>query len=161
MDEFDYDDAFDEAIGGIVDCLSEELQDILNKGRTCWVKDWVGHRNNLGASSTIIRELSEEDPLQFKKIMRMSLDQFNELLHLVEGNISKTDRLMRSTIPARAKLEVALRFLASGDSYQTLAIMFRIPANAISSFMGDVLKAIVVALHEYMKVSSPKFVFSN
>ncbi|KAB0805414.1 hypothetical protein PPYR_02384, partial [Photinus pyralis] len=58
---------------------------------------------------------------------------------------------MRNAIPARPKLEIALRFLASGDSYQTLAIMFRIPANTISSFMPEVLTAITTSLQEYMK----------
>lgn len=59
---------------------------------------------------------------------------------------------MRNATPARPKLEVALLFLASGDSYQTLSIMFRIPANTISSCMPDIFKAKTIALQQYMKV---------
>lgn len=158
MDEVDeyenaVDEAIDEVVFEVVHCLSEELQELLKSNRTCWVKDWVGRRSNLGASSTILTELANEDRQEYKKIMRMSVDQFNELLSLVEGDISKVDTVMRSAIPARVKLEIALRFLATGDSYQSLAIFFRVPANTISSFMPDVLKAITTALKDYMKVS--------
>lgn len=163
MEEVDeeYEEAVDEAVSEIVHCLSEELQEILTKNRACWVKDWVCRRDHLGASSTILRELAEEDPLEFKRILRMSVGQFNELFNLIEHKISKTDTLMRNAVPARPKLEVALRFLASGDSYQTLAIMFRIPANTISSFMPEVLTAITTALQEYMKVRSHKLLLAN
>lgn len=159
MDEFDeeYENAVDEAIEDVVvevvHCLSEELQELLKRNRSCWVKGWVGRRSNLGASSTILRELANEDPQEYRKIMRMSVNQFNELLSLVEGQISKADTLMRNAIPAHIKLEIALRFLATGDSYQSLAIFFRVPANTISSFMSDVLKAITTALNDYIKVS--------
>jgi hypothetical protein len=33
---------------------------------------------------------------------------------------------MKAAIPARLKLEVALRFLTSGDSFSSLALLFRI-----------------------------------
>lgn len=141
-----------EVVGEVVHIVSEELKAILNKSRSCWVKEWVGRRNILGASATLFHELAEEDPTEYKKVMRMSVGQFNELLNLVEHKISKTNTTMRDAIPARPKLEVALRFLATGDSYQTLALMFRIPANTISQFMPTVLKAIVTALQDYLKV---------
>lgn len=148
----EYEEAVNEAVKEIAVCLSEELQEILNKGRTCWVKDWVSRRESFGASATIIRELSEEDPVEFRKHLRMSVVQFNELLSLIEHEVTKTNTVMRNAIPARAKLEVALRYLATGDSYQSLSLLFRIPACTISTFMPEVLKAITTALSDYMKV---------
>ncbi|KAG8232986.1 hypothetical protein J437_LFUL012633 [Ladona fulva] len=129
----EYEEAFDEAIGEVVICLSEELQEILHKSRV-WVKDWV------------------EDPLEYKRHLRMSVEQFNELLSLIEPEISKKDTVMRNAIPARQKLEVTLRYLASGDNFQSLALLFRIPATTISRFIPEVLKAIITALKKYIKV---------
>lgn len=134
-------------------CLSEELKDLLSKKRSCWVREWVGRREEMGALSKIFRELAEEDPHEYKKVMRMSVMQFNYLLSLIEPTISKGDTVMRSAIPARTKLEVALLFLATGDSYQSLGLMFRLPANTISYFMPSVLKAIISALQDYLNGS--------
>ncbi|KAB0802689.1 hypothetical protein PPYR_04875 [Photinus pyralis] len=85
MEEVDeeYEKGVDEAISEAVHCLSDELKEILTKNRACW----VGRRDRLGASSTIFRELAEEDPLEFKRILRMSVGQFNELLNLIEPKI--------------------------------------------------------------------------
>jgi hypothetical protein len=56
--------------------------------------------------------------------MRMNVEKFNKLLWLVESYISKTDTVMKAAIPARLKLEVTLRFLASGNSFSSLALLF-------------------------------------
>ncbi|KAB0805413.1 hypothetical protein PPYR_02383 [Photinus pyralis] len=79
MEEVDeeYEKGVDEAISETVHCLSDELKEILTKNRA----------DRLGASSTIFRELAEEDPLEFKRILRMSVGQFNELLNLIEPKI--------------------------------------------------------------------------
>lgn len=60
---------------------------------------------------------------------------------------------MRKPISPRQKLEVTLRFLASGDSLQSLSLLFRIPAPTISSFLPQVLEAIVTSLKNFMQVS--------
>ncbi|XP_054259561.1 uncharacterized protein LOC128984283 [Macrosteles quadrilineatus] len=147
-----FENSFCEVVSELTACLSEEPKDLLSKKISCWVREWVGRREEMGASSTIFLELAEEDPLEYKKFMRMSVMQFNHLLSLIEPTISKRDTVMRSAIPARTKLEVALRFLATGDSYQSLGLMFRLPANTISYFMPSVLKAIISALQDYLKV---------
>lgn len=92
---------------------------MLNKSRV-WVKDWVGRKDILGASRTPFRELAGEDSLECKIHMRMSVEKCNELLRLVEPHVSKAHTLMRKIIPARVKLEITLRFVASADSYQSL-----------------------------------------
>jgi hypothetical protein len=63
--------------------------------------------------------------------MRMSVEKFDALLWLVESYISKTDIVMKAAFPARLKLEVTLRFHASGDSFSSLALLFRIPPCTI------------------------------
>lgn len=60
---------------------------------------------------------------------------------------------MRQAISANEKLAVTLRFLASGDSFKSLSVHFRIAPNTISLFVPEVCKAIYDALqNEYLKV---------
>lgn len=44
----------------VVHCLREDLQELPNSNRFCWVKDWLEHRSNLGTSSMISKELADE-----------------------------------------------------------------------------------------------------
>jgi len=57
-------------------------------------------------------------------------------------------------LPAKLKLEITLRFLATGDSFKSLQYLFRVPACTISNFLPEVLDAITAeALKSYLKVS--------
>jgi hypothetical protein len=63
---------------------------------------------------------------------------------------------MKAAIPARLKLEVALRFLASGDSFSSLALLFRIAPCAISRFLLETLQSIINALESFVKACLAK-----
>lgn len=95
--------------------MSKELQAVLNTKSGMWVEDWIGQRDDLGASSTLVHELSVEDPVDYKKQLRISDQQFDDLLHIIELQITKRDTVMRNAITPRQKLEVTLRYLASGN----------------------------------------------
>ncbi len=82
----------------------------------------------------------------------MNSDRFNELLGMIEESIQKSNTVMRLAIPARLKLEVTLRYLATGDSFGSLALFFRIPPSSISTFLPETLRAISHALSPYLKV---------
>lgn len=49
---------------------------------------------------------------------------------------------MRPAVPSMTKLEIPLLFLATGDSFQSLELLFRLPAGTICKFLSDVLAAI-------------------
>lgn len=85
--------AFNEAIKACVVVLNEELQSVLNR-KVVWVKKWVDRRDELGASATLFRELSVEDPLDFKRHLRMIVERFEELLHMVEPIIRKQNTFL-------------------------------------------------------------------
>ena len=70
----------------------------------------------------------------------MNVEKFAKLLRLVESYISKTDTVMKASIPARLKLEATFRFLAAGDSFSSLALLFRIPPCTISRFLPETLQ---------------------
>ena len=83
-------------------------------------RNWIAHRESLVASNFLFRELSSEDP-QYTEHMRTNAEKFDELFRLTEICISKTDTVMKAAIPAKLKLEVTLRFLASWDSFPSFA----------------------------------------
>jgi hypothetical protein len=73
-----------------------------------------------GASNTLLKELAEEDPSEYRRHLRMSPEKFDELLAMIVPSIRKKDTAMRMAIPTSTKLEITLRYLTSGDSFRTL-----------------------------------------
>lgn len=61
---------------------------------------------------------------------------------------------MREALPARLKLEIACRYLATGDSLGSLQYLYRVPKCSISQFLPDVFDAIYEALKDYIKVTN-------
>lgn len=60
---------------------------------------------------------------------------------------------MRDAIPAITKLEITLRFLATGDSYKSLEALYRVGNSTISGFIPTVCSEIASALKDFIKVS--------
>lgn len=108
----------------------------------------------MGACNTLIRELATEDPSSFLNFMRIDQAMFNILLGKVQTSIQKRDTVMRDALPAKLKLQITLRFLATGDSLASLQYLYRVPKCSISIFLPDVLDAIYAGLKEFIKVSN-------
>ena len=83
--------------------------------RRYWVRPWINRRDTYGAYNALLKELSNEDQKGYKNFLRMDLNSFNELLHLVEPHIKKQDSLMRKPISPAERLELTLRFLVTGN----------------------------------------------
>jgi hypothetical protein len=154
-----WENAVDEVTDAAILVLSEEFREIVSgkrrkRGRKC--RNWIACRESLGASNCLLRELSSEDPQEYRKHMRMGVKKFDKLLRLVGSCISKTDTVMKAAIAARLKLEVTLRFLASGDSFSSLALLFRVPPCTISRFLPETLQSIINALDSFVKVCMTK-----
>jgi hypothetical protein len=54
---------------------------------------------------------------------------------------------------ASLKLEITLRYLATGDSFSSLAYLFRVPKCTISKFIPVACAAIYEALGDFLKVN--------
>ncbi|KAJ8871004.1 hypothetical protein PR048_027307 [Dryococelus australis] len=83
--------------------LHEECLDISDEElhrRRMWVRKWITRRANSGASSIIMNELYEEDPREFKCVMRMTPGRFDELLKMVTPLIQRSNTIMREALPA-------------------------------------------------------------
>ena len=120
----------------------EVLKELRSKKKRKWVKEWVSKKENFGASYNLLWELALEDPARYMNVLRMDQAEFEELLALISPAIKKQGTVMRSSISCKTKLEITLRFLASGDSFRILGLRFSVPHNTISVFLPEVLHGI-------------------
>lgn len=84
------------------------------KRRSCWVRKWIGRRSQLGFSNTIVKELTIEDSAEFRGMFRMDVNSFKYLLDKISPHITKSDTFFRKSISAAEKLQITLRYLATG-----------------------------------------------
>lgn len=84
--------------------------------------------------------------------LRISPENFEDVLNLVTPLVQKRDTLVRDSIPPNLKLEVTPRFLATGKSYKSLQF-FRASKPTISHIVQEMCDAILQSLSCYIKVS--------
>ena len=102
-----------------------------------WVKPWLERSTNLGLYETLVQELRFEDKSEYKKLPRMTPQDFDEILELMQGDISKTKINIPDSIPANIKLAAIIRFLATDDIYTYLPYQFLVNAITLSKFIPD------------------------
>jgi len=97
-------------------------------------------------------ELLYEPSGEFENFTRMSLSDFEYLLTLISPIISKQVTQLRDSIPAKIRLAITLRFLATGDSYKSLHFLFKVSSQIISKIVPEVCAAINQVLKNEVKV---------
>lgn len=119
------------------------------KKRRWWTREWIAQKplQSLGEELT-------KHPEDFKNLLRMSDHHFQYLLEKVMPTIQRQDTNMREATPAKTKLEITLRYLATGDSFKSLEFLFKVPKSTISKFIEEVLDAICCVLEEFIQVSN-------
>jgi hypothetical protein len=110
--------------------------------RTMWVKPGLMHRVMLGQYDTLMQELMRESHGDFKSFLHIEPAMFQELLVRVTPRISKSQE-SRPPLEPGLKLAITLLFLATGNSYHSLAFDFRVAHNTILLFVPEVCDAIV------------------
>jgi hypothetical protein len=98
-------------------------------------------------------ELQREPSGEFQNFCKMSSTDFEYLLQKIGPTISKEDTNWRECIPAKIRLAVTLRFLATGDSYRSLHFLFKISSQIISRIIPEVCAAINEALKNEVQVN--------
>ena len=94
--------------------------------RKPWVNPWLQRRSKLGEFNTLLQEMKLEDQEGYKNYLRMTGENFLELLTIVKGDLEKQSTQMREAIPANMKLAATIRFLSVRASYTDLQYVFRI-----------------------------------
>lgn len=124
-----------------------------NKKKRMWARNWIRNRETENTTQNLIRDLRNDGVNGFETFFRISPDQFDELLSKVGPFIAKQDTKMRKAISAETRLAITLRFLASGDSYRSLMLLFRVAHNTISGIVSTTCKSIYSTLkQEFLKV---------
>lgn len=134
--------------------LVKRRKDRRKKARRCWMKPWLLRREEEGRDiyNALINGERPEDPLEFSSFVRMDCACFDKLLSFIDVHIRKTDTIMRDSIPARQRLAVTLQYLATGETYQSLSVAYRISMPCISKIVTEVCSAICTTLKErYLK----------
>lgn len=73
--------------------------------------------------NSLIQELTTEDAGGFHNFLRMGQVDFEELPGKVTPLIQRQDTWMREAISASERLSITLRYLATGDSYQSFLML--------------------------------------
>ena len=81
----------------------------------------------------IFQELKIEDRIGFKDMFRRSVIDYEFLLSQISDLISPNDRIGGNRPTLDERLALTLRYLATGESCQSLSFQFRISLVAVSS----------------------------
>ncbi|XP_031172013.1 protein ALP1-like [Sander lucioperca] len=124
----------------------------IRRNRTKWVNSWISQRQTQGAFPNLCRELDMDEPGDFKNFPRLFPAQFNMLEELVRPIIQRCNTNYRDCISVGARLTVTLRFLATGESFKSLSILFRMGVSTIRQIVPETCDAIYQVLREkYLK----------
>lgn len=122
--------------------------------RSCWTKKWLQRRDEF-SHMTLLKELKENNPDDFRNYLRMSDEVFQEIHATIAPFIQKQDTMLRKAISSEQRLIATLRFLATGRSLEDLKFSTAISAQSLGNIIPETCRALWHALRDqYMKVSS-------
>ena len=110
--------------------------------RRIWAREWLLRREQKGAFYTLFQELAVEDTAAFSDYMWMPYPKFAALVELIGPCIKKEDTMKRMSIPPSERLALTIRFLVTGESFQSLSFQFRIGRATVGGIVTQVCKAI-------------------
>ncbi|KAH7944681.1 hypothetical protein HPB51_028599 [Rhipicephalus microplus] len=112
-------------------CEIDEERYSFRRKQSCWQKDWV-ERKELGVENLLYKELLKTDHEEYRRLLRVTREQFLQLLSHLETRIRKEDTVMRHSISAETRLQVTLRYFASGESQHSLSCQFRLGHSSVN-----------------------------
>ena len=121
--------------------------------RRLWISPLNVERFTHGAYSSTFLIARENDRHIFFKYIRMSPERFDHLLELVRPKIEKQYKVC-APIPAEERLAVTLRYIASGDSKQSISFQYKMGKSTINGIIDEVCDALWSALASYVKAPS-------
>ncbi|XP_053967742.1 uncharacterized protein LOC128869234 [Anastrepha ludens] len=119
-----------------------------------WIHPSLINRKIEGEYHTLYRHLIDDEE-KFLQYCRKDSGTFEMILRKIEHKILKNNTTFREAISPREKLLVCLRFLATGDSYKTIAFSYNLGHSTVQSMVLEVCAAInECLLAEYIPAPS-------
>ena len=108
---------------------------LARRAKRCWIKKINRSRLLKGEYHSLIQEMRLSDHESFYKYFRMTPQRFDHLLSLVGPLISHQETKFRAPVSANERLAVTLRYLATGDSMQTIAFSYRLGHSTVCNII--------------------------
>ena len=85
------------------------------------------------------------DPLSgFRNFTIISCQDFENMVNTIGPEIAKQDTNYRKCVPIEVRLEITLRYLATGDSFHSLMYLFKVSRQLISRIVPEVCASVAV-----------------
>lgn len=136
---------------GVLLILSAAAEEKKKNKKRFWMKKNYHKRAEYTQINNIMNDLNVID---FHTYLRMDSEILEMLLGMVGPEIQRRDTIMRESVPAKERLLVTLRYLATGESYPELMVSYAVSPQLMSKIIPETCLAIYKALKdEYLKVS--------
>ena len=122
--------------------LEEDDDDDNKEHKRAWSRTWLSERKNKGLYSQLLSDLAAHDTPGFQNFMRMDFEHFKKIVHTLSESLHKKDTVMRESIKPAEMCCLALRYLATGESFTSLEYQFRISTHLISNIVVSVCKSL-------------------
>ncbi|KAL8595199.1 hypothetical protein ACOMHN_043352 [Nucella lapillus] len=103
-----------------------------------WVHAILEKRRQYGTYHHLVKKL-QLDGEMFQQYFRLSREQFSQVLFLIGDTLIKDNRI-RDVISPRERLAICLRFLATGESFRSIAFSYRVGFTTVSRIVSEVCK---------------------
>ncbi|XP_066460992.1 uncharacterized protein [Eleutherodactylus coqui] len=120
---------------------SEKTDRASRRQRRFWVHPLLTERGTKGHFASLYQDLKNH-PEKFVSFCRLPLEAFYRLLELLRRDLTYQDTQMRKAITAEERLLITLRFLATGESYASLHLQFRVGKSTITEIVRCTCSAI-------------------
>ncbi|XP_069815807.1 uncharacterized protein [Dendropsophus ebraccatus] len=111
------------------------------RGRQFWVHPINMLREKHGHIGQLYEELRQY-PEKFYNFTRMPMEAFDKLVDILGPYIQRQNTRMKQAITAKDRLLITLRFLATGESFASLHLQFRVGKSTISGIVRSTCRVI-------------------
>ena len=112
-----------------------------------WVRDIFCERKQKEEFHSLVMEAKMADGEIFFEMFRMSPTKFEELLGYVAPYITK-DSLKREAIQPEERLSVTLRYLVTGDAFNTIGLSYRMSSTTVGRIVKETCEVLWKVLLE-------------
>jgi len=135
-------DHFETKLDGLLLVLLNEEEE--NSGRTHAI---YKRRETEGTHKVLVQRHLLDNETLFHQYFRVTRQLFHYVLPKIEADLgTESTTWVPQPINAHQKLCITLRYLATGESFRSLAFQYRVHHSAVSRFVKQCLEAIVKAL---------------